>query len=119
MKRHSAPNRSTRVADQIQRDLAELIPREVRDARVALVTVTGVGLDESAVLDIARNLRAALNGQSEQALQIYTPQSRALALISTGERHAIASWGPLAFHGNWVWRWKDSIDRAFMGRYRD
>ncbi len=42
MKRHSAPNRSTRVADQIQRDLAELIPREVRDARVALVTVTGV-----------------------------------------------------------------------------
>jgi selenide,water dikinase len=68
---------------------------------------------------LARNLRAALNGQSEQALQIYTPQSRALALISTGERHAIASWGPLAFHGNWVWRWKDSIDRAFMGRYRD
>ena len=31
-----------RVADQIQRDLAELIPREVRDRRVGLVTVTGV-----------------------------------------------------------------------------
>lgn len=42
MKRHSAPNRPTRVADQIQRDLAELIPREVRDPRVGLVTVTGV-----------------------------------------------------------------------------
>ena len=65
---------------------------------------------------LASNLRAALNGE---ALQTYTPQPRALALISTGERHAIASWGPLAFHGNWVWRWKDSIDRGFMERYRD
>ena len=44
MKRHSTPNRPTRVADQIQRDLAELIPREVRDPRVGLVTVTGVEL---------------------------------------------------------------------------
>jgi ribosome-binding factor A len=35
-------NRSLRIADQIQRDLAELIPREVRDARVGLVTVSGV-----------------------------------------------------------------------------
>jgi len=63
---------------------------------------------------LAHNLRAALSGT---ALQTYTPQPRALALISTGERHAIASWGPLALHGNWVWRWKDSIDRAFMARY--
>ncbi len=42
MKHHSAPNRTTRIADQIQRDLAELIPREVRDARATLATVTGV-----------------------------------------------------------------------------
>ena len=35
-------NRNQRVADQIQRDLAELIPREVRDARVGLVTVSAV-----------------------------------------------------------------------------
>ncbi len=68
---------------------------------------------------LAHNLRAALNGQSGEALQTYTPQPRALALISTGEQHAIASWGPLALHGNWVWRWKDSIDRGFMGKYRD
>lgn len=34
--------RSLRIADQIQRDLAELIPREVRDARASLVTLTGV-----------------------------------------------------------------------------
>lgn len=35
------PGRGLRVADQIARDLAGLIPREVRDPRVGLVTVTG------------------------------------------------------------------------------
>ncbi|WP_085316306.1 30S ribosome-binding factor RbfA [Derxia lacustris] len=40
----SAPagSRIKRIADQIQRDLGELIPLEVRDPRVVLVTVTGV-----------------------------------------------------------------------------
>ena len=36
------PNRSFRVADQIQRDLAELIRLEVRDPRVGLVTLTRI-----------------------------------------------------------------------------
>ncbi len=39
-----ASNRSQRIADQIQRDLAELIVREVRDPRVGLVTISGVEL---------------------------------------------------------------------------
>ena len=64
---------------------------------------------------LAENLRRYLRGE---ALLEYTPQARALALISTGEAHAIASWGPLSCHGNWVWRWKDQIDRAFMAKYR-
>ena len=38
------PQRVNRIADQIQRDLGELIPREVRDPRVGLVTVSGVEL---------------------------------------------------------------------------
>ena len=38
------PQRGQRIADQIQRDLGELIPREVRDPRVGLVTVSGVEL---------------------------------------------------------------------------
>ncbi len=38
------PARAERIADQIQRDLGELIPREVRDPRVGLVTVSGVEL---------------------------------------------------------------------------
>jgi len=43
MSRHkkSIPNRSYRVADQIQRDLAELI-RELKDPRIGMVTVNGV-----------------------------------------------------------------------------
>ena len=36
------PNRSLRIADQIQRDLSELIARELRDPRVGLVTITSV-----------------------------------------------------------------------------
>jgi selenide, water dikinase len=64
---------------------------------------------------LALNLRRFLHNE---ALTDYTPQPRTLALISTGEQHAIASYGALAFHGNWVWRWKDGIDRKFMARYR-
>jgi ribosome-binding factor A len=43
MTRHkkSIPNRSFRVADQIQRDLAELV-RELKDPRVGMLTISGV-----------------------------------------------------------------------------
>ena len=63
---------------------------------------------------LARNLRLALDGGP---LQPHLPQRRALYLIATGDRHAVASWGPLAWQGNWVWRWKDRIDRAFIARF--
>ena len=42
MRTSKKPARGQRIADQIQRDLGELIPREVRDPRVGLVTVSGV-----------------------------------------------------------------------------
>lgn len=35
------PGRSLRVADQIAKDLAQLIPKEVHDPRVGLITITG------------------------------------------------------------------------------
>ncbi len=35
------PGRASRVADQIARDLARIIPLEVRDPRVGMVTITG------------------------------------------------------------------------------
>ncbi len=42
--RHSKaiPNRNLRIAAQVGRDLAELIPREVRDPRAMLITITDV-----------------------------------------------------------------------------
>ena len=40
-KKSSAPNRSFKVADQIQRDLAELL-RELKDPRVGMITLQGV-----------------------------------------------------------------------------
>jgi ribosome-binding factor A len=42
MKATRKPGRGLRVADQIQRDLAEMIQREVSTERAGLVTLTGV-----------------------------------------------------------------------------
>jgi len=63
---------------------------------------------------LAANLRAVCEGREPRP---WTPQRRALYLISTGNRHALATWGPWAIGGGWVWRWKDSIDKAFMRRF--
>ena len=41
-KASSVPNRGYRVADQIQRDLSELIARELKDPRVGMVTLNAV-----------------------------------------------------------------------------
>jgi ribosome-binding factor A len=40
-KQRSIPNRSLRIADQIQRDLAELI-RDLKDPRIGMVTLNSV-----------------------------------------------------------------------------
>ena len=42
MRKSTSPNRSFKVADQIQRDLAELIARELKDPRVGMVTLQSV-----------------------------------------------------------------------------
>jgi selenide, water dikinase len=62
---------------------------------------------------LAENLRRSVQGRP---LLRYRPQRRWLALISTGDRHAVASRGWLYARGDWVWRWKDRIDRRFMRR---
>jgi ribosome-binding factor A len=41
-KKSSKPNRSYQIADQVQRDLSELIARELKDPRVGMVTINSV-----------------------------------------------------------------------------
>jgi selenide,water dikinase len=64
---------------------------------------------------LAANLRAALDARP---LAPFAPPRNYLALVSTGERHAVGAWGPLSWQGRWAWRWKDRIDRRFVARYR-
>ena len=65
---------------------------------------------------LTENLRRAISGT---ALEAYHPQTSWLALISTGDKFAVASRGWIGFAGVWVWRWKDWIDRRFMQKFQD
>ncbi len=65
---------------------------------------------------LAENLRRTL---LRQPLNDYRPQQRWLALISTGDQHAIASRGAFYARGDLVWRWKDWIDRRFMRKFTE
>jgi ribosome-binding factor A len=56
--------RARRVADQIQRELAEILREELKDPRVRLVTVTGV--DVSADLAHAKVYFTSLAGEGER-----------------------------------------------------
>jgi ribosome-binding factor A len=44
VKKRNTPNRNTQLADQIQRDLSELVMREVKDPRIGIVTFQSVTL---------------------------------------------------------------------------
>ncbi|MBA2483314.1 MAG: FAD-dependent oxidoreductase, partial [Nitrosomonas sp.] len=63
---------------------------------------------------LTKNLIASLKKQS---LHPFKPQHRYLSLLTTGERHAVASRGLLFAKGKWVWHWKNHIDRKFMARF--
>ncbi|MGB9356191.1 MAG: selenide, water dikinase SelD [Azonexus sp.] len=65
---------------------------------------------------LTENLRRTI---LRQPLLDYRPQQRWLALISTGDRHAIASRGAFYARGDLVWRWKYWIDRRFMRKFTE
>jgi selenide, water dikinase len=65
---------------------------------------------------LTENLRRAVGGT---ALEAYRPQTSWLALISTGDKYAVASRGWLGFAGEWVWQWKDWIDQRFMRKFSE
>jgi pyridine nucleotide-disulfide oxidoreductase family protein len=63
---------------------------------------------------LAHNVRAVLE---RGHLRDYRPQRRFLALLATADGRAIVSRGPFGAQGRWAWRWKDRIDRRFVGRF--
>jgi len=69
---------------------------------------------------LADNLRRYLLGEP---LLDFTPQNNFLGLISTGSKHAVASWGSVSFGGAstagaLLWAWKDRIDKKWMEMYK-
>jgi len=88
-------------------DIASLVNRPLEKAGVFAVRMAK---------PLADNLRCSLRGQ---ALTPFNPQRHWLALISTGNRFAVASRGLLGLDGEWVWRWKDHIDRRFMALFSE
>ncbi len=66
-KKSSTPNRAFKVADQIQRDLAELIARELKDPRVGMVTLQAVEVTPDYAH--AKVFFSQLTGDPEQTLE--------------------------------------------------
>ncbi len=87
-----------------------------------IASMTGRPLEKAGVFAVrmarplAANLRRAVQGKRRAP---YRPQRRWLALISTGDRCAVASRGFFHVKGRWVWRWKNWIDRRFMAKFDD
>ena len=64
---------------------------------------------------LTHNLRAAIAGEP---LRQYTPQKDFLTLLNLGDGTALGAKKGLSFHGRWVMKLKDSIDRKFMQRFQ-
>ena len=63
---------------------------------------------------LADNIKRRIAGQP---LRDHRSQTEALYLISTGETHGIGTRNGFTFEGDWVWKLKDRIDRAFMDKF--
>jgi len=80
--------RLARIADQIQRELAELVRQELRDPRVKLVTITGVELsrDQSHAKVYFTTL-----GSPEDAVACCEGLSRAAGFLRAGLAHRLST----------------------------
>ena len=87
--------RSARIADQIQRELAEIVRLELRDPRVGLITITGVELsrDQShakiffTVLGAQSDIDHALEGLQRAAGFLRSQLAHRLSTRSVPELH--------------------------------
>ena len=103
-KKSSTPNRGFKVADQIQRDLTELIARELKDPRVGMVTIQGVEVtpdyahakvffsllqgDSAACLEGLNQAAGFLRSGLFKRLRIHTVPSLHFVFDRTSERAA-------------------------------
>lgn len=65
---------------------------------------------------LTKNLRRVLVKEKPVP---FSPQKSILALISSGDKYAVASKGPFTLAGTLLWTWKDWIDRRFMEKFTD
>jgi selenide,water dikinase len=65
---------------------------------------------------LADNLRHAL---LNRPLKPFKPQKSLLALVSSGDKYAIANKSFFSVSGGFVWAWKDWIDRRWMATYSE
>jgi selenide,water dikinase len=65
---------------------------------------------------LAHNLRQAL---LNRPLKPFKPQQSLLALVSSGDKYAVANKSFINFGGKFVWAWKDWIDRRWMAQYSE
>jgi ribosome-binding factor A len=91
-------SRTLRIADQIQRELAELIPHEVKDPRVAgMVTLTGVEVTSDythakvffTMLGNEAQKEAALKGLSSAAGFLRGQIGKRIKIHTTPELHFV------------------------------
>jgi ribosome-binding factor A len=94
----SIPGRGVRVADQIQRDLAEIIAYELKDPRVGMITITEVQVTPdyahakvffTMLNDDPESVQKALSGLSKAAGFIRGQLGRRLTIHTIPELHFV------------------------------
>ena len=80
--------RSARIADQIQRELAEVIRLEMRDPRVGLVTLTGVELSRDQ--SHAKVFFTVLGGEAQQE-EVLEGLTRAAGFLRSALAHRLST----------------------------
>src|SRR5258708_2393454 len=87
-------------------DVAAFLPRSLPKSGVYAVRQGPI---------LSDNIRRLVAGER---LRRFSPQRETIYLLSTGERHAIGTRNGLVVEGNWVWQFKDWLDRRWMSRYQ-
>jgi len=97
--------RSSRIAEQLQRELSELIRRQVKDPRIHLVTITDV--DVSPDLSNAKVLISVLGAEGPQP-EVVTALNHAAGFL----RHTLGRTLKLRSIPELRFRYDDTLDRA-------